>query len=279
MTNAIRKTPVVSAAGVICIICGLALILSVFLPWLVASPAIAADFESNGVSAFNISGILGLAGIGGGLLCIGFTFIPAKGARKILTVLLGVVVLGVLGLFLANGTFPLISSMRLGFAQIGVGCVIYAISGVVLVFTGLAIRTVKSPAASPKEAPVMYQGNVSPAYIPPRPAPVMAQNSGNTCQACGAAVSVGAAYCRQCGAALNNSATFSGAKPGVHAYCASCGTANPGGGSFCTKCGMSMTEAPAAPPKPAPPVYCTRCGTAASSGAVYCGRCGSPLSH
>jgi hypothetical protein len=278
LSNTFQKAPVRSITGIVSVVCGLVLILSVFLPWLIAAPAIAARFASSSGSALNISGVLALAGIAGGLLAIGFAFLPAKGARRILTVLLGIIVLGVLVLYLVNGTFPLVSSIRLGIAGIGVGCIIYAISGLALVITGLAIipekGLSKTPAAVPA-APKVHVANVNQA---PRPAGVIPQPPANTCQACGAVVLAGSAFCRQCGAALYKTVDRSAVKPDALIYCSHCGAINAGGTNFCNSCGAAMA-APATPPKPAPPVYCTRCGAAASSGNAYCVRCGSPLSH
>jgi hypothetical protein len=279
LSNTIQKAPIRSFTGIMSVICGLVLIISVFLPWLVAAPAIAANFASTGVSALHISGVLALAGIAGGLLATGLAFLPAKGARRILTILLGIIVLGVLAVFLFNGTFPLVSSIRLGIAGIGVGCIIYAISGLAVVITGLAIIPEKRPAKTPAAVPVAQKGRASPVYQASPPPGVIPQPPAYVCPACGAAVSTGSEYCRRCGSALKNTVKLSGAKPDIRLYCSHCGAANSGDASFCTNCGMTMTPAPVAPPKPAPPVYCTRCGTAASSGSVYCAHCGSTLSR
>jgi hypothetical protein len=259
-------------------ICGLLLIVSVLLPWLVAVPAIAARFESASASGLQISGVLAAVGIAGGLLAIGLAFLPAKGAKKILTILLGIIVLGVLGLFLVNGTYPLTSSIQLGIAGIGVGCIVYAIAGLALVITGLTISTGKKPAVAPAVTPVAPKGYVSPVNQAPRPAAVIPPSGANLCPACGAVVPAGSAFCRQCGAALNMTASPSAVQPGGVIYCSHCGVPNSVGSGFCKSCGTALA-APPAPPKPAPPVYCTRCGAPASGGNVYCTRCGSPLSH
>jgi ribosomal protein L40E len=287
LVNTNKKAPFITASGIIIIICGWLLVISVFLPWLVAVPAVAARFASSSGSALNISSVLALAGIAGGLLAIGFAFLPAKGAKKILTILLGIIVLGVLVLYLVNGTYPLISSIRLGIAGIGVGCIIYTIAGLVLVITGLTISTGKKPAVTPAAVPAAVaaapKGNVSPRYqaSPPpviRPAPAAPPSPINVCRACGAAVPAGAAFCRQCGTAISAPAVAPSAAPGAVTYCTRCGAVNPAGSGFCKSCGAALA-APAVAAQPAPPLYCSRCGTPATGGNAYCTRCGSPLPH
>jgi hypothetical protein len=247
VTNTIKKAPAVSTAGIIIIICGLGLILSVFLPWIVAAPALAGQFKSGSASAFSVSSLLGLAGVAGGVLAIGFAFLPAAGVKRIVHVLIAVLAIGVFVLCLFNGTLPLGTLLQLKVASIGFGVYIYAFFALILFIMGFT--------EAPKKAPVMAgnvpAGNVpagktpvAKAFVspPPSPSPAAPRADAGFCTSCGAPLKPGTAFCTRCGAAVavKNSGQVVQGNPRV--FCSNCGKPNPSSSGFCTNCGAPLTN-------------------------------------
>jgi len=173
---------------------GLLLLISAFLPWMSPTAKLGSFYSS--ASGTDVSVWVTLTAILGGLLIIILAWLPLRGARGGLHIVLGLAVIGVLALLLFNKTLPLLSSVVRSYVSTGFGVYLYAVSGLAVAIIGVA----ELPKRRPKMRP-----QAQPSYPP--------QSYGTPMQPY-QAIAPTAAFCGNCGAPHN---------PGA-AFCAGCGT-------------------------------------------------------
>src|SRR5512135_2763674 len=160
MTNTAPRAALITPSVIIAAVCGLLLLVSVFLPWLSPKSQIALSYSS--ASGLKVSSLIALTGIAGGLLAIGAAFIPIQGLKKFLHITIGLAAAGILAFVIFKGTLPLRSTIVMNYVSIGAGVFLYGLAALALLFAGLAEGS-KAATASRQRA----SAPVQPVYSPP----------------------------------------------------------------------------------------------------------------
>jgi hypothetical protein len=117
---------------------GVLLLISVFLPWIAASEILGTELGSD--SGREVSGFIALAGIGGGLIVIGTSFLPVLKLRSILQAVIGFVALLVLAYLIFSGTLPILDEYARTLIVIREGLYLYIILAVALIVVSFLER-------------------------------------------------------------------------------------------------------------------------------------------
>jgi hypothetical protein len=117
---------------------GVLLMISVFLPWIAASEILGTDLGSD--SGREISGLLAAAGIGGGLIVIGASFLPSLKLRWILHAVIGLIALGVLVYCVFSGLLPIHNEYARTLIVIREGLYLYIILAIAIIIISLLER-------------------------------------------------------------------------------------------------------------------------------------------
>jgi hypothetical protein len=120
------------------LVTGLLLLISVFLPWIAASEILGSELGSD--SGRQVSGIIGLVGILGGLVIIGTSFLPNIRLRSILHTIIGIVALVALGYLIFSGTLPILSEYARTLMVIREGFYLYLIFAAALIVISILER-------------------------------------------------------------------------------------------------------------------------------------------
>jgi hypothetical protein len=206
MTDDSSTRSLMSPSKLVAVLCGLVLVISIFLPWLTPSARLGTQF--NNASALNVSVVLSIVGVLAGLLTIVIAWFPSPVVRRYLHIAVGLVAIGVLAIMLFNRTVPFLSPLVRSYVGIGAGVYLYVLSSAAIMITGLAERP--KTEAEVRRQPISAAKNT----IPDRTRVLSAENT----------------------ATITNDATVVPAR-----YCPACGTRTVAGSSFCVSCGKALT--------------------------------------
>ncbi len=233
MSDILSRNSLTSSRFIAACVCGLVLLVSVFLPWLAPKAIISAVYGSS--SGMSVSALIGVAGILGGLLAAGIALLPGRGAKSAVHIVIGLAALGLLALVIFNGTLPIRSALVRTYASIGFGVYLYGLAGLAILVLGFT--ELPSLRRQQAQAPVMPGAAPWPASYdrattmsPPR-----------YCPGCGGQVKPGVAFCGACGAAM----------PAVpvapvisRPACPRCGRECSNAAAFCPDCGVPVAQTP-----------------------------------
>jgi MFS family permease len=180
-----------SPLRIITAICGLLLVISIFLPWM--SPSAKLGVHVASVSGMNVNGAIGAAGIIGGILALAVTLLPSKAGRGSLFIIMGLAVIAVLAAMLITHKLPLLSSVVRSFVNIGPGVFIFGICGALIFLTGI-IELPKKTVKGKNKLTAQPAAAANSQTVHP---PVVAVDQ--FCSNCGASLETNAVFCANCG--------------------------------------------------------------------------------
>jgi len=128
-----------SRTGPVIVVCGILLLVVVFLPWIAASEKLGEEFGS--ASGMDISVILGAIGILCGLASIAIAFVFSQMPRGILLIIIGIIALVTLLVIVVTGSLPLLSELARSLIVIREGLYLYIIISLIIIGTGIYSRS------------------------------------------------------------------------------------------------------------------------------------------
>ncbi len=127
-----------SGSRLVMAVCGVLLLVSVFLPWMTASAKLGAQYSS--ASGMDISAIMGVTVLICGLVAAATAVLFSKSINKIVQIIIGFIALGAVVFVIATSRLPLLSELGRALIVVSAGFYLCVIAGVILLATGILVR-------------------------------------------------------------------------------------------------------------------------------------------